>query len=395
MSLKSRICILLLFLLLIIFNASYIKLDLYSGTKNRQPTSMYNKNESGYKQLHKLSKTQYSKCCYENIYQYYQNFLKTEPPTYLQNYKNPCWNEHCHTQHHSKIKCLPYFYLAGFPKCGTTDLFFEMTKHEDIIPSTAKEPHWWTRIRFKRWNLQKYMQYFAEATAQIIQTQDKNNFHYTITGEGSASTLWDITHTQYEENKNKTEPKVILAHEIYHMTPQAKIILILRNPTLRLYSDYLAFTKKGKHPKLFHDIVEKDISYMQRCIITFSERACSYNYNNGKMMTSLYKGMYIIFIEDWLKVYPKEQVYILRLEDYTKNKLAELNNIFNFLGVSNVPSNSSVFENNGKKNKKRKADIKLGYMLPKTKILLDDFYRTYNTRLSHFLNNDKFLWITE
>ena len=48
-----------------------------------------------------------------------------------------------------EIHCLPYFYLAGFPKCGTTDLFFEMKKHPNILMSMQKEPHWWTRNRFR------------------------------------------------------------------------------------------------------------------------------------------------------------------------------------------------------------------------------------------------------
>ena len=48
-----------------------------------------------------------------------------------------------------RLLCLPYFYLAGFPKCGTTDLYLHMTQHHHIIPTVVKEPHWWTRGRFK------------------------------------------------------------------------------------------------------------------------------------------------------------------------------------------------------------------------------------------------------
>ena len=47
-----------------------------------------------------------------------------------------------------KLLCLPYFYLAGFPKCGTTDLYAHITQHHQIIPTKVKEPHWWTRKRF-------------------------------------------------------------------------------------------------------------------------------------------------------------------------------------------------------------------------------------------------------
>ena len=43
-----------------------------------------------------------------------------EPRAYLPNSKNPCWYE----QPRSKkgLNCLPYVYLAGVAKCGTSDL---------------------------------------------------------------------------------------------------------------------------------------------------------------------------------------------------------------------------------------------------------------------------------
>ena len=44
-------------------------------------------------------------------------------------------------------------------------------------------------------------------------------------------------------------------------------------------------------------------------------------------------GLYTIFIEEWLKVFPREQFHILRLEDYTEDKQLALNDIFQFLGV--------------------------------------------------------------
>ena len=75
-----------------------------------------------------------------------------DPPKYLPNFKNPCWNES--NPGEFTIRCLPYFYLAGFPKCGTTDLFFEMAKHPDFFPARRKEPHWWTRNRFSNAQLQ-------------------------------------------------------------------------------------------------------------------------------------------------------------------------------------------------------------------------------------------------
>lgn len=47
-----------------------------------------------------------------------------------------------------RFRCLPFFYIIGQPKCGTTDLFHRLLLHPEIKVNTMKEPHWWTRKRF-------------------------------------------------------------------------------------------------------------------------------------------------------------------------------------------------------------------------------------------------------
>jgi len=47
-----------------------------------------------------------------------------------------------------RTRCLPYFYIIGQPKCGTTDLYDRLRLHPDVRFSISKEPHWWTRKRF-------------------------------------------------------------------------------------------------------------------------------------------------------------------------------------------------------------------------------------------------------
>ena len=44
-------------------------------------------------------------------------------------------------------------------------------------------------------------------------------------------------------------------------------------------------------------------------------------------------GMYIVFLLDWLTVFQREQILVLRLEDYADNLKVTLRNIFDFLSV--------------------------------------------------------------
>ncbi|KAK3762772.1 hypothetical protein RRG08_019510 [Elysia crispata] len=78
-----------------------------------------------------------------------------KPPPFLPEYKNPCW-WHSDGRARKSLRCLPYFYLAGFPKCGTTDLYFRLTQHPFIVPALYKEPHYVTRYMYKTRCSSKY-----------------------------------------------------------------------------------------------------------------------------------------------------------------------------------------------------------------------------------------------
>jgi N-acetylgalactosamine 4-sulfate 6-O-sulfotransferase len=46
------------------------------------------------------------------------------------------------------LRCLPYFFLVGAPRCGTTDLYSKMILHPEIPHQIGKEPVYWNRARY-------------------------------------------------------------------------------------------------------------------------------------------------------------------------------------------------------------------------------------------------------
>ena len=68
--------------------------------------------------------------------------FETVPRQFLPDYKSPCW-----FNKQNELYCLPYFYIIGMDKCGTTDLWSKITQHADVLVSVPKEPHWWGRRR--------------------------------------------------------------------------------------------------------------------------------------------------------------------------------------------------------------------------------------------------------
>ena len=50
-----------------------------------------------------------------------------------------------------KMRCLPYVYLIGVTKSGTSDFYRYLTSHQDVVESRAKEIHYWNVRRFPRY----------------------------------------------------------------------------------------------------------------------------------------------------------------------------------------------------------------------------------------------------
>lgn len=48
----------------------------------------------------------------------------------------------------------------------------------------------------------------------------------------------------------------------------------------------------------------------------------------------LHNGLYSIYLKDWLQVFPREQVLVVRMEDYQKNISKTLEDIYHHLGLS-------------------------------------------------------------
>ena len=180
----------------------------------------------------------------------------TDQP-YNSSYKNPCYG------YKQEFFCLPYFFLAGIPKCGTTELVAKLSWHPDIVRPRRKEPHWWTRQRYRQSDSSRYKySVFAEASKVI-----KNN-PQSITFDASGSTLWDNSKLFPKFGGNKfSDPSSLNVHYIYHELPRAKCEVIIRNPVDRLYSEYLYFNRDTeKSPQMFHVLSRSAINEYTECM---------------------------------------------------------------------------------------------------------------------------------
>ena len=119
----------------------------------------------------------------------------------------------------------PNFIIAGFPKCGTTSLHYYLSEHPEIYMPKQKELHFFTNKILSKQIAGKG----DEITAQthINRLEDYQNFFpnndkYKAVGEASPSYI------NYPEIYN----------EIKTQLSNPKIIILIRDPINRAYSNY-------------------------------------------------------------------------------------------------------------------------------------------------------------
>ncbi|ELT88376.1 hypothetical protein CAPTEDRAFT_195662 [Capitella teleta] len=381
--------------------------------------------------------------------------LDAEDIPFLKNYKNPCWYESVSSNYdysrnrlmskykwedgadrkgikrmqqifmsrdsdgeNWRLRCLPYFYIAGFSKCGTTDLFTNLFKNPLLSKPFYKEfPYWnWARWRVAlnesryqaaNWRrvspFKHYVDMFDVASENIrtnFTVQAGNTtFHEIITGDGSPSHAWSFPSFRGLKPNNLSkkrgrnlEPEYTIADIIKMLTPKAKIIFIMRDPIERLFSDYFYFQPEApKSKEEFAELVEKSVRWFNLCFEKYTPRACVYNakVKDVKVHIRAWNGLYAIYLKDWLKVFPRDQVLVLFLEDYRQRKTELLQEVSEFLGTG-IPDAQYFREDELPVNARREEHKSVGDMTARTREVLENFYRPWTKALKTLLESNGF-----
>lgn len=115
--------------------------------------------------------------------------------------------------------------MAGAPKCGTTALYAYLSQHPDIYMSERKEPQYFGKD-FKKRPLNSYKHIADDATYLSLFKTAKDEKYI---GEASTSYFFSTT----------------AAQEIRAFNPDAKVIIMLRDPVQMMYSLYYQQLETG------------------------------------------------------------------------------------------------------------------------------------------------------
>ena len=388
------------------------------------------------------------------VRQYMLALLTFIPPEYLSGYTNPCWYTDFETQnllnrsleprivanlprleqlyskqevlqvldeiaHRRKDKlitgegqlfCLPSVFLAGFPKCATTAFYEMLTSHPAIATPRSKEVHFWSVFSktkdyiYEAFQSLHYLYHFSPAGEKILLNPK------TITLDASPDTILDIATT----NSSLDSDICIVPTIISTLLPEAKYIVLMRNPVDRLWSAYWYFCieqqwKRKGHgvnipdtymhhgPEAFHNHAVDLINEYLGCLHSNStEFECARRdppaINDTCICSagSLTVGLYYLHLVKWLSVVPKQQFLFLRAEDLASHPREVMHKVWKFLALD-PPADADLKISHANRNTwmRRHKKFKL---LPLTQHLLSSFYHPYNRRLATLLKDDSFLW---
>jgi hypothetical protein len=189
---------------------------------------------------------------------------------------------------------LPNFFIVGAPKAGTTSLYAYLGQHPQIFMSAVKEPSYFAPEQCREnfiFSTETYQELFSGASVEIA------------IGEATATYLFSEA----------------AARNIAAALPHARIIINLRNPVDRAFSQYLHMLTAGATRKSFREQIEASLS--------------GGHAEFGLLWPFLELGRYCGQIKRYLREFPRSQIHISYYEELERAPLRLMAELFAFLGV--------------------------------------------------------------
>ncbi|PYJ24526.1 MAG: sulfotransferase [Verrucomicrobia bacterium] len=200
------------------------------------------------------------------------------------------------------------FILAGAQKSGTTALHYFLSRHPEITMGDRQEMHFFDNeeIFSQPVDYELLHQHFPPMPAS------------TIAGECTPIYIY-------------WKPAI---ERIWKYNPKIKLLIILRNPVDRAFAHWNMQRFKGREPLDFLDAAKEEKNRTKEAAPLQARR---YSYVD--------RGFYAGQLERVFKFFPREQVKIIKFEEFQDKKSETLDAIVRFLNVKPVVSSGDKDRN--------------------------------------------------
>jgi len=218
---------------------------------------------------------------------------------------------------------LPNLVVIGAPKSGTTSLFYYLQQHPDIFVPVRKELHYFT---YQHLSENTGGPGDRETLSSLCATRDEYGAHYLsvkaqkIVGEFSPSYLY------------YSDVSVRIQAELGNV----KIIVMLRNPIEKAYSQYMHLVRDQRETLGFYDALMAEPGRMR------DGWADIWRYAEGALHAQR--------LRKYLDVFGQDNVHVILFDSLTENPQETVKQVFSFLNVDpDVPCDTRrVYNRTGK-----------------------------------------------
>lgn len=230
----------------------------------------------------------------------------------------------------------PHFLIVGAPKSGTTSLYRYLQQYPRIFMPKNKEPRFFCGYEtdtFEFGTKQFHPEIVSTASDYLDLFRDAPAG--AISGEASTDYL--------------SCPQA--AKRIQAWNPSTKIIIMLRNPVDRAYSEYQ------------HSIAGKfQANTFWESLCLESERI---HQRYDPVFWHVRRGFYFEAVNEYIELFGRDRVQIIFFEEFADSTASVVESLFKFLEVQAFPVNVSERHNSGSVNSRDVAQGKFSRSLNK------------------------------
>jgi len=270
----------------------------------------------------------------------------------------------------------PDFFVIGGQKCGTTALAHFLTKHPDVVGVKDKEANFFHRdkvhVRGQEWFAR---QFSARAAFR------------------SGARLFDATPCYLYHPGT--------AERIRDYTPEARMLVMVRNPVARAWSSYVMVrhVRKNYREHLMRKVLldanpaQRDPMirlYYREVFPSFTEvvDAEIALHEQGDRSTVepsfVRRGLFAEQLDRYFQVFPRERFKIIEDKELRDNREGVMRQVGEFLGLRPIDWKANRLEDKNVRSYDERPD-------PEVVARLYDFYRPHNERLYALLGR-RFDW---
>ena len=208
------------------------------------------------------------------------------------------------------LRVLPDFVIIGAQKAGTSSLYRYLASHPSVAPAARKEVHYfdWAFERGTSW----YRAHFP--TALYRRVFDATTRRRLLVGEASPYYLF--------------HPHV--PRRLRALLPQAKLIVLLRDPVERTLSSYHHQVRRGRESLPFDDAIARETDRLAAEVERLQQDEL-YKSAVHRNFSYLARGIYADQLALWFEHFPRDQFLILRSEDFFNDTATIFREVLDYL----------------------------------------------------------------